>query len=198
MKHIVILGGSWAGLITAHRFLKATAKSQTELDSKVTIISRDTHFFWNIASPRAIVPSKLSDEQVLQPIASGFAAYGGRAAVVHGTAVAVDFVAKTVVVQKGDSDERFDVQYDVLIIGTGSRTKGGGPFKSNGSSEKLRVMLHEYQEKIAQAQTIVVLGAGLTGCETASEIADAYGSKKRVILVSASMWWDSYSGHTFI
>jgi hypothetical protein len=91
-KHIVILGGSHAGISTAHRILKGDKKG----DVKFTLVSPNTHHYWNIASPRGILPGELTDDQLFRPIAPGFSQYGGRFEFVLATAESVDFESRRV------------------------------------------------------------------------------------------------------
>lgn len=90
MKHIVIVGGSFAGVSTAHRFLKNASKLTTA-PYKVTLVSCDSHFYWNIASTRDLIPGQISDGKLFQPIAGGFSQYGfGTFKFVLGTATDID------------------------------------------------------------------------------------------------------------
>jgi NADH dehydrogenase FAD-containing subunit len=72
MKNIVILGGSYAGISTAHRLLKQAGKTG---NCKVILVTPNTHMYWSLASARGLVPGQLSDEQLFQPIADGFKKY---------------------------------------------------------------------------------------------------------------------------
>ncbi|KAJ6790309.1 hypothetical protein PWT90_11069 [Aphanocladium album] len=72
-KTVVVLGGSIGGLGVAHRLLKYTLPSEPNL--KVILVSTNSHFYWNVAAVRAIIPNILQDEELLQPIAPGFAQY---------------------------------------------------------------------------------------------------------------------------
>src|ERR1700712_2995878 len=53
MKKIVILGGSYAGINTAHRILKQAAKVGP---IHITLVAPNSHFYWSMASARGIVP----------------------------------------------------------------------------------------------------------------------------------------------
>lgn len=184
MHHIVIVGGSFAGVSTAHRFLKAAAKAKTAAPYKVTLVSRDSHFFWNMAAPRAVVPGQLADEAVFQPIEPGFAQYGAdKFEFVLGSATELDVQGKNIQVAGADGNER-TIGYDYLVIGTGSRTAVDGPFKSSGSTEATVQALHDFQARVKDAKSIVIVGAGATGIETAGELAYEYGKSKQVTLVS--------------
>lgn len=180
MKNIVILGGSFAGVSTAHRILKQTAKTGP---FKITLVSPDTHFYWNVASPRALVPGQLTDDKLFQPLAAGFAQYpSDRFELIVGSAENVNVDAKQVEISGVVGKRTLD--YDFLILGTGSNTKGDTPVKSLGSTEATKDALHHFQACVEKAKTIVIAGAGATGVEIAGEIGFEYGPNKEIILVS--------------
>lgn len=181
MKHIIIVGGQYTGVGTAHRFLKE-AKNKTNVPFKVTLVSCDSHFYWNIASPRGLVPGRIPEEELFQPIAEGFRQYGDRFDFLLGTATKLDHDGQTLKVVDSIGVER-NLRYDVLVLATGARTKDETPFKSSGSTESVRRSLRNYHSRIGKAKTIAVVGAGTTGVETAGELAGLYGAKKKIILV---------------
>ncbi|KAL2785908.1 putative apoptosis-inducing factor [Aspergillus keveii] len=192
MKNLVIIGGSYAGLSTAHQILKQTTKPASS-PVKITLISRDTHLYWNIAAPRAVVSAKdVPDEKIFVPIAEGFRQYPkGVFEFVLGTATGVDATSKVVSVSVASGEgqpgeKKIEVAYDTLVLCTGSDTKVATPFKSRGSTQATKSALHEYQRLVKAAKTILVVGAGPTGVETAGELAFEYGSSKKIILASAT------------
>lgn len=179
MKKILILGGSSAGISTAHRILKQSAKTGPV---KITIVSPNTHFYWNVAAPRAILPGLISDEKMFLPIAAGFKQYkNSQYQIITGRAQSVDFKTKTVQILDESGERTLD--YDYLILATGSRTASDIPFKTLDTTEQTRQALHDYQAQVKKAKTIVIGGAGPTGVETAGELAFEYGKSKRIILV---------------
>ena len=179
MKNIVILGSSFAGVSTAHRLLKQAPKTG---DVKVTLVGPNTHIFWNLAAPRAIVPGQFSDEKIFGAIAPGFKQYtADRFEFLLGTAERLDLDSKNVFVATGKGEKV--IGYDILILATGTRTKGDIPFKGRGSYEATRDALHDFQSKVKKANSIVVGGAGATGVETAGELAFEYGKQKTITLV---------------
>ena len=183
MKHIVILGGSYAGVSTAHRIFKHAAKTGP---FKITLVSPNTHFYWNVASPRALIPGQLSDSEMFRPIAAGFAQYpASQFEFVAGMAESLNVEAKTVGISSGHG-ETVMLKYDYLILATGSNAKGEVPFKNLTSTEVTKDTLHDFQEQIEKAEQIVIAGAGATGVEFAGELAFEYGSRKEIVLVSAS------------
>jgi NADH dehydrogenase FAD-containing subunit len=189
MKTIVILGGSFAGVGTAHRILKQTSKTGPPV--KVVLVSPNTHIYWNIAAPRAMLPGQFTDEKIFQPIAEGFKQYSAiHFEFILGSAHSLDAVAQKVDISTGpEGRQRTTIDYDLLIIGTGSRNKGEDdddvkvPFKALGSTEATKDALHDFQAVVKKSKTIVIAGAGPTGVETAGELAFEYGTEKRIILV---------------
>ncbi|KAK8137104.1 acid phosphatase [Apiospora sp. TS-2023a] len=198
VKHIVIVGGSFSALHTAHRILK-NAKSVLgsqggKAKFNLTLVSRDSHFYWNLASPRAIIPGQFTDEQMSQPIAEGFRKYAeaGQFEFVLASITGLDAEAKRIELVavgsegEGDDHNRRMLDYDFLVLATGASQKVSEvPFKSMGSTEATMAALHDMQNRVGAATTVVVVGAGPTGVETAAEIKFAYGNKKEVILISS-------------
>lgn len=183
MKNIVIVGGSFAGVGTAHRVLKQAAKTLPSGTFKITLVSQDSHLYWSVASPRAIISGQLSDDQIFQPIAPGFAHYpAGSFEFVLATATGIDVDKKTLEAVDIEGNEK-RIVYDFLLISTGARANPNAPFKSVGSTEKTKAALHEYQANIKAAKKIVVVGAGPTGVEVAGELAFEYGQSKEIVLV---------------
>ncbi|KAK6587194.1 hypothetical protein PZA11_000484 [Diplocarpon coronariae] len=177
---IVILGGSFGGVSTAHRLFKQAAKTG---EVKITLVSPSTYIYWNIATPRGIVPGQFPDEKLFQPFLPGFKQYGNLFEFVQGTAEKLDPAAKTVTVST-DAGEKV-LSYDELVLATGSRTKGDVPWKGRGSYEATRDALHDFQAKVKKAGSIVIGGAGATGVETAGELGFEYGKVKKITLISS-------------
>ncbi|RWA09557.1 hypothetical protein EKO27_g5560 [Xylaria grammica] len=191
-KTVIVLGGAYAGVQVAHRLLKYTKPHVKDL--KVILVSKNSHFYWNLAAVRAIVPGILKEEQYALPIAPGFAKYAADAfEFIVGSAEDVNTANKTVRVKVGaDASER-DLTYDYLVVATGTRNAGATdvPWKNNGTHEEITALLAETQQKVNAAKHIVVAGAGATGVETAAELGFEYGNpkdsaaKKEIVLLSA-------------
>ncbi|CAK7205786.1 hypothetical protein SEUCBS139899_008565 [Sporothrix eucalyptigena] len=196
---VVVLGGAYGGLLVAHYLLK------NNKEAKVTLVSKTSHFFWNLASVRAIVPSAIDDKQMYVSLADAFSRYPkDRIEVIVGSADAVDTTAKTVKVTVPGASER-SLTYDHLVLATGSRntqpTKQGAPaaddaapitpWKAEGTYEDLQSLFETTREKVKAAKHIVVAGGGSTGVEAASELGYAFGGKpvdkggKEIVLLSS-------------
>jgi apoptosis-inducing factor 2 len=179
MKNIVILGGSHAGISTAQRILKQSAKIGL---FKIILVSPNTHYYWNLASPRAVVPGQLTDEQLFKPIAAGFSQYpASKFEFILASAEHLDIEAKKVWISSSTGKETLD--YDFLVLATGSHTKENTPFKELGSTEATKDALHKFQARVKEAKSIVIAGAGPSGVEIASELGFEYGRQKEIILV---------------
>jgi apoptosis-inducing factor 2 len=110
-KEIVILGGSFAGLSAAHRFLKETVhtlrKTRTAPQYRVTLVSPSTHLYWNIGAPRGVVSSTwLEQKNLFVPITPAFSAYkASQFQFIQGSAESVDLTARTVTVALHQPDK---------------------------------------------------------------------------------------------
>ncbi|KAH6850835.1 hypothetical protein B0I37DRAFT_122674 [Chaetomium sp. MPI-CAGE-AT-0009] len=183
-KTIVILGASYTGIPIAHYLLKHTAAKAKDL--KVILVAPNTHLYWNVASVRGILPDMLGDDKLFFPIAPAFAKYpSDQYELVRGVAERVDPDRNIVEVRGNDGSAR-TIQYDDLVIATGSSPKNGMPFKNLSTTEETKDALHDWAQRIASAKSIVVAGAGATGIEIAGELGQEYAvtGKKQITLVS--------------
>ncbi|KAK3308675.1 uncharacterized protein B0T15DRAFT_390154 [Chaetomium strumarium] len=183
-KTIVILGASYAGIPIAHYLLKHTTAKVKGL--KVIIVAPNTHMYWNVAAVRGILPDMMPDEKLFLPLAPAFSKYpSDQYEFVRGVAENVD-ASRNVVEVRGNDGHTKTIQYDELVIATGSSFKADMPFKNLSSTEKTKDTLHDWSRRIKSAKSIVVAGAGATGIEIAGELGQEYAvtGKKQVILVS--------------
>ena len=182
-KNIIILGASFSGVSTAHRILKQAGKAGTAV--KITLVSPNSHFYWNIAIPRALLSGQIPDEKIFQSIADGFKQYPpGQFEFIVASAKSLDVESKKVELDILGSASVRTLDYDFLIIATGSSTKEETPFKTVTSTETTKDRLHALQAELKKAKTIVIAGAGPTGVEIAGELAFEHGQQKKIILVS--------------
>jgi NADH dehydrogenase FAD-containing subunit len=179
-KTVLVLGANYAGVPIAQHLLKYTLPKVPGM--KVILVSPNTHMYWHNATIRAILPDMLSDDKILYPIAPAFKKYSAsQFEFVVAKAEKLDPETKTVHISTGRS-----INYDVLVIATGSSFKGGMPFKHLSTTEETRNTLHEWSKKIGNAESIVVAGGGATGVELAGELGQEYasnGTKKVTFIV---------------
>ncbi|RVD84631.1 uncharacterized protein DFL_006370 [Arthrobotrys flagrans] len=184
VKTVVIVGAGFTGLPTAHKLLIYTAPKVTE-KLKVILISPNSHFYWNLAAVRGVIPGAIPDEQLFLPIADALSRHPPENfEFILGKADRLQPENNSVRVVANDSSTR-EIVYDQLVIATGSTIRGNLPFKPLGTHEDTVTALHSLQKEIQNAGSINIAGGGPTGVETAGELAAAYGSKKQITLICA-------------
>ena len=151
---------------------------------QLLIVPQNSHFYWPLASARAIIPGLVKEEQYLAPISKAFVQYSEASfEFVIGAAENVDFDSKTVQVSVESGTRALG--YDHLVLATGSRPANDGvPWKARGTYEELVLTLRKTTDEIKAAKHIVVAGGGPTGVETAGELAYEF-KDKTIVLVNA-------------
>ncbi|KAF4983366.1 hypothetical protein FZEAL_1218 [Fusarium zealandicum] len=181
-KTVVILGAGWAGLPLAHKLLKYTVPKVSS-GLKVILVSPNSHFFWNVAATRGIIPDAIPDEQLFLPIKPAFDQYpSGSFEFLLGRADKIDPTANVVRVSLSNHEQR-DILYDELVIATGSRLASNLPLKPIGTHEDTIAAWKQLKSRVGASKSIVVSGAGATGSEVAGELAARYGKSKDITLV---------------
>ncbi|KAF5676805.1 apoptosis-inducing factor 2 [Fusarium heterosporum] len=180
-KTVVILGAGWAGLPLAHKLLKYTVPKVPDL--KVILVSPNSHFFWNVAATRGIIPDAIPDQQLFLPIKPGFDQYPSQTfEFVLGKADKIDADLNTVHVISNEHVGR-EINYDELVIATGSRLSSGLPLKPVGTHQETMAAWKQLKSQVGDAKSIVIAGAGATGSEVAGELAARYGPSKGITLI---------------
>ncbi|EKJ79471.1 hypothetical protein FPSE_00402 [Fusarium pseudograminearum CS3096] len=180
-KTVVILGAGWAGLPLAHKLLKYTLPKTPNL--KVILVSPNTHFFWNVAASRGIIPNAIPDQQLFLPIKPAFDQYPqANFEFVLGKADSIDAKLSSINVACNDGHTR-EIKYDELVVATGSGMASGLPLKPIGTHEETMSAWTQLKSQVGHAKSIVVAGAGATGTEVAGELAARYGSSKEITLI---------------
>ena len=174
-KHVVILGGGFAGLYAA--------KALGRRDLRVTVIDRQNHHLFQPMLYQ-VATAALSPGDIASPIRSILRNFPNTETIL-GDAVAIDTTAKKVSLKDGST-----VGYDYLIVATGARHSYFGKdqwerlapgLKSIEDAEEIRrriLMAFEKAErepdpvKRQGLLTFVVVGAGPTGVEVAGALAE--------------------------
>ena len=167
----VVVGASFAGLGAAHYLVKHTIPKLESINKgqkyKVTLISATDQFFYKIAAPRTIAsPNKIPVSQLFYPLAGYFKAYpADRFELVIGTATSTNEQEKTVTVKRSDG-KTTAVKYDSLIAATGSKSKSPLWTMHDDPQESIDEF-KVFHDKLPKAETILVVGGGPAGAETA-------------------------------
>ncbi|MEV4349507.1 FAD-dependent oxidoreductase [Actinoplanes sp. NPDC049596] len=163
MQHrIIVLGAGYAGAIAAGRL----AKRLRPADAAITLVNAEPDFVERVRNHQLATGQRLKP----RPLASMFAATG--VSVRIATVTAIDPVAKTVALSDGS------LSYDTLVYALGS---GWNPQGVPGTTEHAyelasragALRLRERLADLGPGGTVTVVGAGLTGVEAATELAEA-------------------------
>ena len=172
-KKLVILGGSYAGLSTAHYLLKHVVPRLYNQESyQVVVVSTSSQAMCRPACPRALISDDLlPQEKLFVNIPKLFEQYPkGSFHFIHGAATELDHTRRSVSVSLAiDKSERID--YYALIIATGASTPS--PLLGlNRNEESLRSNWIAFRKALPAAKSIVIAGGGPAGIETAGELGE--------------------------
>jgi NADH dehydrogenase FAD-containing subunit len=175
---VVIVGG---------KTLPSLKVLKPETAFHVTLISPNTHIYFKIAAPRALInPDAISEDKYFKAIDEAFKQYDASVFEhVQGKAIGLDAQNRTVSVQMSSNSEQQTIKYDSLVIASGT-TSSSPLWTLNDTHEKTRSALQALHRELPKASTIMIAGAGPVGVETAGEIATAYPSAKITLTTSSS------------
>ncbi|CAI6333694.1 unnamed protein product [Periconia digitata] len=182
---IVVVGGNLAGVQISHYLLRKTIPALQATDKHqttayhLTLISPNTHLFYKIAAPRALInPTLIPTEKIFKPLTPAFQQYGESFEYLQGEAVDLDITHREVVARMytARGGER-RVKYDSLVIATGASTTSPLWSFHGGHGESVNAFRTLYRQ-LPEAESIVIAGGGPVGVETAGEIASAYPDAK--------------------
>ncbi|KAF2257958.1 FAD/NAD(P)-binding domain-containing protein [Lojkania enalia] len=177
-KTILILGGSYAGLSTAHYLLKHCLPSLPPSSHHVTLISTSSQAICRPACPRAMLsPTIFPQSKLFVSIPAQFQTYSSENfTFIQGTATTLDHHERKVAVQKGE--ELISISFHALVLATGASTPS--PLLGlNQDEEFLRKNWSTFRSALSSATTIVIAGAGPAGVETAGELGEFLNGRAR-------------------
>jgi NADH:ubiquinone reductase (H+-translocating) len=151
MNDILVIGAGYTGMMAAHGI------ALRNRSARVTLLNPTDRFNERLRQHQVAAGQELGDHRIpmiVEPAGIRF---------VKGRAAAIDADARRVVLDDGR-----ELPYDLLVYAIGSATqkmKGAFTIDDTGLAERLR----EHPGGV-----LTVCGAGLTGIEAATEIAEAY------------------------
>ena len=176
MKHrIVVLGAGYAGAHTAGNLARRLSPADTE----ITVVNAEPDFVQRLRLHQLAAGQEIETRR----LADVFAGTGIRLRLARVTAVDPERQVVTVADADADADGGGggELGYDTLVYALGSRLADGGvpgvaehalDVTGRPSALRLRDRLDSLDER-SEGGSVVVVGEGLTGIETATELAES-------------------------
>ncbi|KAJ5360166.1 hypothetical protein N7517_009357 [Penicillium concentricum] len=172
-KDLVILGGSYGGISTAHYLLKhVIPQLPNKASYQVILVSTSSQAICRPACPRALISDDMfPQEKLFVGVPQQFEQYPGSTfRFIQGTATELHHTDRHVTVSLKDGNTE-KIAYYALIVATGTSTPS--PLLGlNGDSESLRATWNIFRAALPSAKHIVIAGGGPTGIETAGELGE--------------------------
>lgn len=170
---VIIVGGGTAGIHMAYEF----AKNKNNV-VEVTVVDRQDYFDWSVASPRMLVaPDAIKKTNYVMPTKKVLEFVGRRKDGSNHTKFVQGAVSKissnSITLENGRT-----LEADAIIIAIGGQYTSPGsiwkPLPSHTTTELRVAAFRDLNRKAADAQSIVVVGAGPAGVEIAGELKNAF------------------------
>lgn len=172
-KKILILGGSYGGISTAHYLLKhAVPHLPNNASYQVILVNPSLHTMCRPACPRALISDDMfPQEKLFVSIPKAFEQYPeGSFRFIHGTATELDHIGRvaSINLEAGGTEK---IEYHALVIATGASSSS--PLLGLTRDEAfLRSKWAEFRKALPTAKHIVISGGGPAGIETAGELGE--------------------------
>lgn len=171
-KTIIVIGGSYSGISTAHYLLKhVIPKLPQSQEYQVVLLSASSDALCRPACPRAMIADEMFDQSKLfVKIEDQFKQYT-MFRFVHGAATKLNHQQREVTVRTSEAGAEIILLYYALIIATGSSTRS--PLLGlNTDSQNLRRNWQSLRQALPLAKHIVIAGGGPAGVEIAGELGE--------------------------
>ncbi|MFD8571553.1 NAD(P)/FAD-dependent oxidoreductase [Streptomyces sp. NPDC059639] len=165
---IVVLGAGYTGAIAAGRLARRLHRD----DVRITLVNAEADFVERVRMHQLATGQDLAR----RPLRDMFAGTGVEVRIARVTAVDAERKEVTLAGERGESEEA--LPYDTLVYALGSGwddhgVPGVAAHAHQIASRSGALVLRERLAELAPGQPVVVVGAGLTGVEAATEIAEA-------------------------
>ena len=173
MNEILILGGGYTGMAAT---LGLAGRVRRRDDVHITLVNPQTRFTERLRLHQTASGETLADLQISEMLADTGVDF------VQGWVTAIDADAQTVRI-----DDAYNLRYDTLVYALGAAADteavpGADEFAFTLNSAQDARLLAEQLDRLSEG-TVVVAGGGLTGVESAAEIAEQH-PRLDVVLMS--------------
>ncbi|HEY9290866.1 MAG TPA: FAD-dependent oxidoreductase [Microlunatus sp.] len=174
---VVIIGAGYAGLVAATRLARQVRPDEV----RITLVAETPYFLERPRLHQLAVGQSIAVVGLQEFLGSGIE-------LVTGSVLRIDLVARRLLL-KDTLDDEWSLSYHTLVYATGSNidtasVPGVADHASSLTGRPAAHVLHQRLNRLDPAAPVLVCGGGLTGIETAAEIAESY-PKLRTRLVSA-------------
>lgn len=191
-RQILILGGGYAGLMAAARAARGTGSM-----AQVTLVDARQLFVQRIRLHEALAGSEPKTLEYAPLLARRGARF------VQGAVEALDLDRQRVTGRTAGGG-RFELEYDELVIALGSATAAGVPGVAEHAVRLnepvgIRVAYERLRALAASGGRVLVAGGGLTGIETATELAERFPSLRIALATHGRLdeGWSRRGGEHF-
>ncbi|KAF2638592.1 AMID-like mitochondrial oxidoreductase-like protein [Massarina eburnea CBS 473.64] len=181
-RNIVILGASFGGIQSAQyisKHLLPVLNAKHPAKYHIYIINLSTDFYFRNASPRtAISTTLLPTKKILVPLSEIFVSLPKEDfTLIQGEASQLDTSARTVSFLQSENGTTVEekLAYHALIVATGTSTHDAA--FSLLRTETTTSAIEKTNQKVKEAKSIIVVGGGATGVETAAEVGEFLNGK---------------------
>ncbi|KAI3395141.1 hypothetical protein diail_1756 [Diaporthe ilicicola] len=182
-KTILILGGSYGGLSTAHYVLKHVIPQLPNKEAfQVVLVSLSSQAFCRQASPRAMISDQMfPQEKLFVDIEPQFQQYadGKSFQFIKGTATHLDHAQRVVIVKIESTNSTQELYFHSLVIATGASTPS--PLLGFIKDETLlRESWSSLRNALPEIKNILISGGGPASIETAGELGEYLNGRSGV------------------
>ena len=192
VHNIVVLGASFAGLGITHKLMQKIIPTLPHSKSfRITLVTESTHFLYTVGTPRTMMGGpKFPLSTTLIPIEHGLKQYSSPAlTIIYGTATYLEPSNRAVTITRRDTAAPELISYDTLVITTGAISKSALWSLKDGHQQTADALI-DLQARLPSAKSVLLVGGGPVGVESAGEIAFRYGvdkvDAKQITLISGA------------
>ncbi|GAA5984009.1 hypothetical protein JCM5350_004990 [Sporobolomyces pararoseus] len=168
MKNIVVVGGSYVGLMAAQEVIRLLPQDS---EYQVVVVEKNSHFSHLFAYPRfAIVPSH--EQKAFLPFQSMLPS--PHRVLCSTTAVSVSPSTRTITLFDSTTKKQSDLEYEVLVLATGTELSPPGTIPGTGTKREGVAYLKSLQADLETAKSVAILGGGAIGVQMACDLATLY------------------------